>query len=127
MGATGEVRPVKHNAPVSYGELGAKIKAAAHARGLVIKRRRVGETVVLELNGRLDASLDRNVVGALQSHIDKGDQRIVIDCGGFDYLGSPGVSAFIAVIDILRGRGGDLKLARATPQAGLVLDRLGVS
>jgi hypothetical protein len=37
------------------------------------------------------------------------------------------VSAFIAVIDDLRNRGGDLKVAAVSPQGSMVLDRLGVS
>jgi len=95
--------------------------------GLRITRRRQGEAVVLELAGRLDASLDRHLLKALESLTEADERRIVLDCGGLEYLGSRGVSAFIAVIDDLRAQGGDLKLAGVTPQAGLVLDRLGVS
>ena len=95
--------------------------------GLRITRRSQGGAVVLELRGRLEASLDRHLLAALQAQVEAGDRRVVVDCSGLDYLGSRGVSAFIAVIDDLRGRGGDLKLCGVPPQAALVLDRLGVS
>ena len=94
---------------------------------LRITRRRMGEAVVLELAGRLDASLDRELLVAIDAQIQKGDTRVVLDCAGLDYLGSRGVSAFIAVIDDLRSKGGDLKLASVSPQGALVLNRLGVS
>ena len=97
------------------------------AVGLRITRRKQGEAVVLELAGRLDASLDRHLLHALEALTEAGERRIVLDLGGLEYLGSRGVSAFIAVIDDLRAQGGDLKLAGVTRQAGWVLDRLGVS
>jgi anti-sigma B factor antagonist len=96
-------------------------------RGLRLSRRTLADVVVLELHGRLDAALDRGLLQALGAHLEKGERRIVVDCAGLEYLGSRGVSAFIAVIDDLRGRGGDLKLAAVPSQAALVLDRLGVS
>ncbi len=97
------------------------------AVGLRITRRKQGEVAVLELSGRLDASLDRHLLQAIESLMEAGERSIVLDCGSLEYLGSRGVSAFIAVIDDLRAQGGDLKLAGVSPQAGLVLDRLGVS
>lgn len=97
------------------------------ASALRITRRRQGEAVVLELAGRLDATLDQQLLQAIDAQVEKGETRVVLDCEGLEYLGSRGVSVFIAVLDDLRSRGGDLKLAGISPQAGLVLDRLGVS
>ena len=95
--------------------------------GLRITKRRQGEAVVLELAGRLDASLDRQLLAAIDAQLEAGEARVVLDCAGLAYLGSRGVSAFIAVLDDLRARGGDLKLACVSPQGALVLNRLGVS
>ncbi|HLF91918.1 MAG TPA: STAS domain-containing protein, partial [Planctomycetota bacterium] len=64
------------------------------AVGLRITRRKQGEAVVLELAGRLDASLDRHLLHALEALTEAGERRIVLDLGGLEYLGSRGVSAF---------------------------------
>ncbi len=94
---------------------------------LRIARRMLGDVVVLELQGRLDATLDHKFLRAVQAEQDGGSRKIVVDCTRLEYLGSRGVSAFIAVIDELREGGGDLKLARVGDAGALVLDRLGVS
>lgn len=82
---------------------------------------------VVELSGRLDASLDLRLMKEFERLKERGTKDVILDCAGLDYLSSRGVSAFIAGLDDLRGRGGDLKLIRVRPEAALVLDRLGVS
>jgi len=94
---------------------------------LRIAERPSGTAVVLELAGRLEAPLDGPLLGRLESLAEAGRIRVVLDGAGLDYLASRGVSAFIAAVDTLRTRGGDLKLARISRQGALVLDRLGVS
>jgi anti-sigma B factor antagonist len=94
---------------------------------LRITRRSLGDVAVLELRGRLEGSLERALVREIQGVIDRGGRRVVLDCGGLEFLSSRGVSAFLAVLEDLRAGGGDLKLAWVKPQAAVVLDRLGVS
>lgn len=85
------------------------------------------DVAVITLVGRLDASLDKGVLDVFEKVRDRGAVNLVADCGGLEYLGSRGVSAFIAILDPLREKGGDLKLARVRPEGALILDRLGVS
>ena len=96
-------------------------------KGLRITRRTRGDVEILELRGRLEASLEEILLREIRAVLERGGRRVVLDCGGLEYLSSRGVSAFIAVIDDLRAGGGDLKLAWVKPQAAVVLDRLGVS
>lgn len=79
---------------------------------------------VLELAGRLEESLDGALRHAL---LLEGRARVVVDAAGLEYLNSRGVSVFIAVVDELRRRGGDLIFARLARQGALVFDRLGLA
>lgn len=85
------------------------------------------DCAVIHLQGKLLESLDRIIVDAVNRVIEKREARVVVDCEGLQYLNSRGVSVFIAMADVLRERGGDLKLAAVAKQAHLILDRLGVS
>lgn len=104
-----------------------KASGFATRGGVLIDVRERGGFAVVTLRGRLDIPFERDLVRALEKSMGKGLVNVIIDCEGLEYLGSRGVSAFIAVIDDLRARGGDLKLVGLSLQASLVLDRLGVS
>ena len=82
---------------------------------------------IVRLSGRLDIPLDQELLREFRTLLDEGHSRVVVECSGLDYLSSRGVSAFIAVLDNLRAAGGDLNLVGVGRDAGLVLDRLGVS
>lgn len=102
-------------------------RGAERAVSLRVGRSDRGEVAVLELAGRLDTPLERVLTAEVRKLCDRGRYRVIVDCGGLAYLSSRGVSVFIAALDELREGGGDLKLARVTPQGALVLDRLGVT
>ena len=86
-----------------------------------------GSCAVVRLAGRLNDSFDFEMTKQLTKLIEKGMTAIVIDLSGLNYMNSRGVSAFIAVVDEVRAKGGDLKLAGAKPQSKLVLARLGIT
>jgi anti-anti-sigma factor len=95
-------------------------------RALKIRTRKTPECVLIELHGRLESPLDRELLREIESLIDLGTTRVVVDCSGLDYMSSHGVSVFIAVLDDVRQANGDLKLVGVARQAAVVLDRLGV-
>ena len=94
---------------------------------LRIELRRRGECIIFDLKGRLDIPFERDLLRKIDEVANRGDTRVIINCEGVTYLSSRGVSAFIAIIDNLRARDGDLKVVGVKPQGALVLDRLGVS
>ncbi len=103
--------------------LGSKVSQPA----LRIELRRRGECVVFDLKGRLDVPFERDLLREIEKVANGGDTRVIVNCEGLTYLSSRGISAFIAIIDNLRARDGDLKVVGVNPQGALVLDRLGVS
>lgn len=90
-------------------------------------RLHAGDGAILLLTGRLEVPLEGTLVRRIEDLAEDGRTKIVVDLGGLDYLNSRGVSAFIAAVDQLRARGGDLKLAGVKPQAAMILGRLGIS
>lgn len=85
------------------------------------------EIAVLTLRGRLDLPLDADLLRTMERLVDEGFRQVVADCRGLDYLCSRGISTFLAVLDDLRERGGDLKLVCDSPRTVVLLDRLGLS
>ncbi len=94
---------------------------------LRIDARLRGDVAVLDLHGRLDVPFELDLMRRIERLVSEGYRRIVVDCSGLDYLSSRGVSAFIAMLDDIREADGDLKLVGVTPQASMVLERLGVA
>lgn len=82
-----------------------------------------GDVEIVHAAGRLDVPLDR----LFRKCIESLGSRVVVDGAGLEYLSSRGVSVFIAVVDDLRARGGDLKIAAVPKHGRVVIDRLGVS
>ncbi len=85
------------------------------------------KVAVVSLRGHLDDSFDREITRKLARIVEKGFAGIVVDLSSLAYMNSRGVSAFVAIMDDVRGKGGDVKLAGAKPQAMLVLERLGIT
>jgi anti-sigma B factor antagonist len=96
-------------------------------RGLEMDADVRGEAVIVALRGRLDSPHEQDLIVEVKSLLKHGIRRVVIDCSRLDYLSSRGVSAFIAVLDDLRAKGGDLKLVGVGREGRLILDRLGIS
>ena len=82
---------------------------------------------IVKLRSRLDSSMDRELLIQFRKLISQGQVSIIVDAKKLEYLNSSGVSAFIAVIDDVRGSGGDLKFVGLNRQCAFVLDRLGLS
>lgn len=95
--------------------------------GLAIEMHHRGTFTLVRLRGRLDTPHETLLARRIGRCLEEGHRRFIVDCSGLDYLSSRGVSAFIGVLDDLRGQEGDLKLIGVTDRGGMVLDRLGVS
>ncbi len=71
------------------------------APGLTADLQASAGVAVVRLRGRLDEPLDPDIRGRIEDLVRRGTTRIVVDCSGLAYLGSRGVSVFIAVLDDL--------------------------
>jgi anti-anti-sigma factor len=76
---------------------------------------RHGETVVVEVAGEIDLRTAEPLRTRLLGLVDAGFGSIVVDFEHVRFCDASGLGALVAVRNRLRGRGGDLRLARVRP------------
>jgi anti-anti-sigma factor len=82
---------------------------------------------VVVLEGRVDESKVSAITKVFERLMNRGFARIAVDCTKLAYLDSHGISSFVCYIDEARARGGDMKFFGLSPDARVVMDRLGLS
>lgn len=80
---------------------------------------------VLDLHGELDAHTAPEFENALQSCLDRDRVRLVVAGEELRYVSSAGLGVFMAFLEPVRQRGGDLKVAALTDEVHEVFDLLG--
>lgn len=96
-------------------------------RSLKVDLRDAEGVAVVLLDGRLDESKAEMITRIFERLMNRGFGRIAVDCSKLVYLNSFGISKFVAYIDEARARGGDMKFFGLSPDARVVMDRLGLS
>ncbi|MCH8556929.1 MAG: STAS domain-containing protein [Balneolia bacterium] len=90
-----------------------------------IYKRQHQSVEILELNGELDA----HTAPVLEQHITKliesEKYQIVVNFSSLEYISSAGLGVFMAYIEDLRERGGDIKLTNMKENVYNVFDLLG--
>lgn len=86
-----------------------------------------GGIAVVTLEGRLDASMEERARRVFERLMNAGFARVAVDGTGLLHLDSQALSALVVYVDEARARGGDVKLFGLSPDARLVLDRLGLT
>ena len=83
--------------------------------GLVsIKEEAKGDILVLRISGRLDAVSSPNAERKVFDYINKGQQKLLIDFSGVDYLSSAGMRMLLSVSKKLKTLTGKLILCSVT-------------
>lgn len=80
---------------------------------------------VISVEGFLDAHTAPEFERAIQSEIDAGRTRIIVDCEKLTYISSAGLGVFMGFIEEVREQGGDIKISGLTPKVRQVFDMLG--
>ncbi|SHK79791.1 STAS domain-containing protein [Rhodothermus profundi] len=80
---------------------------------------------ILDLQGELDAHTAPELEAALQQCLQKGHYQILVNGRHLDYISSAGLGVFMAYIEEIREKGGDLKIAELKPSVYNVFDLLG--
>ena len=84
-----------------------------------------GTVKVLSLRGELDAHTASELEAAIQKCKDEHDYRIVVNGTSLRYISSAGLGVFMAFIEEVRSKGGDIKIAGLQPKVFNVFDLLG--
>ncbi|MBD0373939.1 MAG: STAS domain-containing protein [Pyrinomonadaceae bacterium] len=80
---------------------------------------------VIRLEGYLDAHTAPQFEQAVQSELDQGRTRFIVDCEKLTYISSAGLGVFMSFIEEIREQGGDIKICGLTPKVRQVFDILG--
>jgi len=90
-----------------------------------IARRDASNVHVLELKGYLDAHTAPKLEEAFQDLLNTNRTRIVVNCRDLSYISSAGLGVFMAFIEDVRNKSGDIKLTNMSPKVYNVFDLLG--
>lgn len=84
-----------------------------------------GDITILGITGRLDAYSAAEVEQKLDSVIEGGCVKMVLNLEGLEYISSSGLRVFLAQLKKVRKQQGDLKLAGMKPNIKEVFDIAG--
>jgi len=90
-----------------------------------IKVRNENPVHILELKGYLDAHTAPKLEETFQDLIDKGHFKIVVNCNDLSYISSAGLGVFMAFVEDIRERQGDIKFSNMSQKVYNVFDLLG--
>ena len=70
-----------------------------------------GDILVIILRGDLDSAATPEFDRQIQTHLDAGHNRIILDCRYLGFLSSLGIGSLVALQTRLKRRGGEVKLS----------------
>lgn len=80
---------------------------------------------IVAIEGFVDAHTAPQFEKAIQQSVDAGRVRIVVNCEKLNYISSAGLGVFMAFIEEVRERGGDIKICGLTPKVKHTFEILG--
>lgn len=80
---------------------------------------------IITLEGFVDAHTAPQFESAVQTEMDAGRTKIVVDCAKLNYISSAGLGVFMSFIEELREVGGDIKICGLAPKVKHTFDILG--
>ena len=92
---------------------------------LEIRETTEGETLVLELIGRLDTKTSGALEKSVATHLGAGQRRFILDLTGMEYVSSAGLRIFLVLAKKVSGGTGSLALCGLSPQVKEVFDIAG--
>lgn len=79
-----------------------------------LKEKKIGEILLLELNGRLDAVSTPDIEKKVFEYINNGQYKLILDFSGVDYISSAGMRMLLSTTKKLKGLSGHLVLCSIT-------------
>ncbi len=79
---------------------------------------RSGDTLVVTASGRVDGSNASDFLESLQGMFDPGDQRIILDLGGLEYISSAGLRVLLMAAQNLDKQNKSFSICSLTEAVG---------
>ncbi len=80
---------------------------------------------VITIEGFVDAHTAPQFENAIQSEIEAGRNRVIVNCEKLNYISSAGLGVFMSFIEEVREIGGDIKICGLTPKVKHTFEILG--
>lgn len=80
---------------------------------------------IISLEGFVDAHTAPQFENTMQSEVDKGRSKIIVNCEKLNYISSAGLGVFMSFIEDVREKGGDIKISGLIPKVKQTFDILG--
>jgi anti-sigma B factor antagonist len=80
---------------------------------------------IISLDGFVDAHTAPQFENAMQTELDAGNVRIVVDCSKLNYISSAGLGVFMSFIEEVREVNGDIKISGLAPKVRHTFEILG--
>ena len=80
---------------------------------------------IITLDGFVDAHTAPQFEAEIQSQLDAGNVRIVVDCSKLNYISSAGLGVFMSFIEEVREQQGDIKISGLVPKVRHTFEILG--
>ncbi len=82
------------------------------------------DIVIVSVEGYLDAHTAPKFEETIQSELDQGFVRIIIDCQKLTYISSAGLGVFMGFVEEVREKDGDIKICGLDPKVKQIFDIL---
>ena len=82
---------------------------------------------IVRVQGYLDSSTFTQLQDHLEKIIGEGQSRIIVEFGDLNYISSAGLGVLLGMLQEVREKNGDLKLANMSPKIRNLFDMLGFS
>jgi len=92
---------------------------------LSIAVRHIGDVVVILPAGFINAHTVREFEGALESQVQQGRYKILLNCKDLNYISSAGLGAIMGLIETVRDNDGDILLCELQENVFAIFDTLG--
>lgn len=83
------------------------------------------DIAIITLEGFVDAHTAPQFEQAVQTEVDAGKFRFVVDCTKLNYISSAGLGVFMSFVEEVREQGGDIKICGLVPKVKHTFDILG--
>jgi stage II sporulation protein AA (anti-sigma F factor antagonist) len=94
---------------------------------MIVGEKQIETFLVLGLQGRLDTSQAAEVEKKILEILDKGHDRIILDCQELDYISSSGLRVFLIAQKKMMEKSGVLKICSLQPNIKEIFDISGFS
>lgn len=90
-----------------------------------IQEEKQGDILILTISEHLDTSTASSFEARLLGSIDRGERRILVDCGPLEYVNSAGLKVFLLAAKRLETAGGRFVLCALAPSVLMIFEMIG--